>query len=163
MVKGLSMLCIDIPGWKNLKLEHLLLDFNGTLAKDGTLIEGVLPLLEELSKELTVHVLTADTHGSVHRQCDAPFFTVHVLDEGSQELGKQAYLNQLGADRCVAVGNGRNDRLMLANAALGIALLQDEGLAAGTLAASDLLFSVIPDVLEALLRPKRLIATLRDQ
>lgn len=157
------MLRIDVPGWKSLELEHLLLDFNGTLAKDGILIEGILPLLERLAKELHIHVLTADTHGSVHRQCSAPFFTVHLLGEGSQELGKQAYLHSLGADRCAAVGNGRNDRLMIQDAALGMALLQSEGLAAGTLTASDLLFSDILDLLDALLHPKRLIASLRDR
>jgi soluble P-type ATPase len=157
------VLSVDIPGWKELQLQHLLLDFNGTLAKDGTLIEGVLPLLEQLSQQLDIHVLTADTHGSVHAQCNAPYFTIHVLGGGSQEKGKQTYLNQLGADRCVAVGNGRNDRLMLSDAALGIALLQTEGLAAGTLGASDLLFASITDTLEALLHPKRLIASLRDR
>lgn len=157
------MLRVDVPGWKALELEHLLLDFNGTLAQDGVLIEGVLPLLEELSADLGIHVLTADTHGSVHRQCNAAFFTVHVLGEGSQELGKQAYLHKLGAERCIAVGNGRNDCLMLSDAALGIALLQTEGLASGTLAASDLLFGSVTDALEALLSPKRLIASLRDR
>lgn len=156
------MLKIQVPGWKTLELEHLLLDFNGTIAQDGVLIEGVLPLLEKLSEALEIHVLTADTHGSVHRQCSAPFFRVHVLGEGSQELGKQAYLARLGADRCAAVGNGRNDRLMIGDAALGLALLQTEGLATGTLAAADLLFASVTDALGALLRPKRLIASLRD-
>ena len=157
------MLKVEVPGWKSLELEHLLLDFNGTLAKDGILIDGVLPLLESLSRDLTIHVLTADTHGSVHRQCDAPFFTIHVLGEGSQELGKQAYLQKLGPERCAAIGNGRNDRLMLSSAALGIALIQSEGLASGTLAAADLLFGSIIDALEALHNPKRLIASLRDR
>lgn len=157
------MLKLEIPGWKTLELEHLLLDFNGTLALDGTLIEGVMPRLERLSKDLEIHVLTADTHGSVHGQCNTPFLHVHVLGDGSQELEKEAYLKKLGREQCAAVGNGRNDRLMLSSAALGIALLQTEGLATGTLAGSDLLYASVNDALDALLRPKRLVASLRDR
>ena len=35
------MIEIDIPGYKTLHLEHLVLDYNGTLAVDGVLIDGV--------------------------------------------------------------------------------------------------------------------------
>ncbi len=34
------MLRIDIPGYKIIKAEHLVLDFNGTMAIDGRLIDG---------------------------------------------------------------------------------------------------------------------------
>lgn len=157
------MLTITIPGGAALQAHHLLLDFNGTLARDGLLIDGVLPLLETLSRSLRIHVLTADTHGSVHAQCSAPFFTVHLLPEGDQDGGKLAYLESLGAHTCIAVGNGHNDRLMLEHAALGIALMQEEGVATATLLASDVVFGRIGDVLEGLLNPKRLIATLRNR
>ena len=62
----------------------------------------------------------------------------------------------------MAVGNGRNDRLMLKEAALGIALLQAEGAAGEALLAADV---VAPDILAALdllLAPDGLIATLRS-
>ena len=62
----------------------------------------------------------------------------------------------------MAVGNGRNDRLMLKEAALGIAVLQAEGAAAEALLAADV---VAPDILAALdllLAPEGLIATLRS-
>jgi soluble P-type ATPase len=62
----------------------------------------------------------------------------------------------------VALGNGRNDRLMLKEAALGIALLQAEGAAVEALLAADV---VAPDILVALdllLAPDGLIATLRS-
>ena len=35
------MIEIAIPGGESLRLAHALLDFNGTLAQDGQLIEGV--------------------------------------------------------------------------------------------------------------------------
>lgn len=157
------MIRIDIPGYKMVELHHLLLDFNGTIAKDGILIPGVLERLEHLSQELKVHVLTADTHGSAHAQCDKPYITLHIIGREAQDLDKQAYLRELEKETCAAIGNGRNDRLMLSEAAIGIALLQTEGLASATLGTCDLLFSDINDALDALLNPKRLIATLRNQ
>lgn len=48
------MIEIEIPGYKTLKIVHLVLDFNGTLAFDGALIDGVKASLGELSQMLTV-------------------------------------------------------------------------------------------------------------
>ncbi|MCA9958568.1 MAG: HAD hydrolase family protein, partial [Anaerolineales bacterium] len=62
---------------------------------------------------------------------------------------------------CVAVGNGRNDALMLQAAALGIAVLQAEGTAVVTLTAADVVTPTILDALALLTEPRRLIATLR--
>jgi hypothetical protein len=39
---------IAIPDYKTLQLQHLVLDANGTIAKDGILIEGVAELLHQL-------------------------------------------------------------------------------------------------------------------
>jgi soluble P-type ATPase len=35
------MIALDIPGFGALRLEHLAVDFNGTLAIDGKLLPGV--------------------------------------------------------------------------------------------------------------------------
>ena len=35
------MIAVDIPGYRELRLEHLVLDYNGTLAEDGKLLPGV--------------------------------------------------------------------------------------------------------------------------
>ena len=59
------MMEINIPGLKPLRLTHLVLDFNGTLARDGKAMEGVRQRLENLARELEIHVLTADTFGTV--------------------------------------------------------------------------------------------------
>jgi len=57
------MITIDIPGYKKLKLAHLVLDYNGTLACDGKMITGVKKCLTALAKPLKIHVITADTFG----------------------------------------------------------------------------------------------------
>ena len=57
------MLEISIPGGKDLRLEHLVLDYNGTLACDGEILPGVKDCLHELADRLQIYVLTADTFG----------------------------------------------------------------------------------------------------
>ena len=52
------MLTITIPGTTTLRLEHLVLDFNGTIACDGVLLEGIPSLLDNLE---------APAHPRAHR------------------------------------------------------------------------------------------------
>jgi len=40
------MIAVDIPGYRELRLEHLVLDYNGTLAEDGKLLPGVATTLQ---------------------------------------------------------------------------------------------------------------------
>ena len=86
---------------------------------------------------------------------------MHVIEKGNQDKAKACYIQKLGSDQCIAIGNGRNDALMLQRAAIGIALLQEEGLSLETLRHGDILFHSINDALDALLNPSRLVATLR--
>ena len=127
------MLCIDIPGSNRFTLEHLVLDYNGTLALDGTLLAGVGPVLRELSEQLAVHVLTADTFGCAARELQGLPLTLSIVPAGKQDEHKKNYVEVLGAERCACIGNGRNDCLMLACAAIGIAVIQQECAAAAAL------------------------------
>ncbi len=156
------MLTLDIPGFKNLRLEHLLLDYNGTLALDGQVVEGVMPRLAQLAQRLEVHVLTADTHGSAAANLAGSGHRLHVLEPGDEARAKLAYLLGLGAERSAAMGNGRNDRLMLERAVLGVAVLGQEGVAGQTLASADMVCPGILPALDLLLKPRRLLAGLRS-
>jgi soluble P-type ATPase len=156
------MIEIYIPDFGHLRLAHLVLDYNGTLAFDGKLLNGVTDLLGLLAEHLQIHILTADTFGSVHQALAGSDFTVHVLPPGSEEEGKAEYLHQLGSMTSVCIGNGRNDRLMLQEAGLGIAVLGREGAATPALFAADIIIPSIIDALDLLLHPKRITATLRS-
>ena len=156
------MLTIDVPGWKPLVLTHLFLDFNGTLALDGTILPGVAEQLMDLSRDLDIHVLTADTFGSVRAELGAIPCVLAIIPPGNQARAKAEYLQTFDPAGSVAVGNGRNDALLLQQAALGIALLQEEGAAPQTLAAADVVCRSIRDALDLLRNPLRLAATLRD-
>lgn len=157
------MLEIAIPGFAALKLEFLVLDFNGTLAKDGELLPGVWERLDILCRELDTRVITADTHGTVRGQMRGLRLAVNVLEDRSlpEDQAKDRMLRDLGADKAVFVGNGANDCLALATAALGIAVCQAEGVSPRALAAADVMAPNILAALDLLRFPKRLVATLR--
>ena len=57
------MIEVAIPGGVALRLEHLVLDYNGTLAVDGELVPQVEQRLVALARQLSIHVVTADTFG----------------------------------------------------------------------------------------------------
>jgi len=155
------MTTIEIPDYKTLKLNHVILDYNGTIAKDGQLKKEVKALLPRLCEAYKVHVITADTFGSVKSQMEGFLLVVNVLKTDDHTSEKEAYVDGLGKETCVAVGNGNNDKEMLKNAALGIAIIGDEGCATPTLVQSDISCTSIEDALGLLLNEKRLIATLR--
>ena len=155
------MLHIDVPGWKTLRLAHLFLDYNGTLALDGRILPGVAEHLDELSRHLDIHVLTADTFSSVREELKVVPCDLLIIPPQNQAQAKADHLRAFAPALSAAMGNGRNDALMLHEAALGIALLQEEGAAPKTLAASDVVCRSILDALDLLRHPLRLAATLR--
>ncbi len=153
---------ILIPGNGTLDIKNILLDYNGTVAVDGKLIPGVEDILNELSNQFYIHIITADTFGTSRIELKNVKCTLTILDPGNQSEAKLQYLLNLGKDHTASIGNGKNDMLMLRESALGIAILQDEGVYTQTLMLSDI---VCPDILSALdlfRKPKRLVATMRD-
>lgn len=156
------MISIAIPGFGDLQLVDLVCDFNGTLAQDGHLLPGAGEALAALAGDLRIHVVTADTHGDAAREMSGLPASLHVIAAADQAAAKRAYVEALGAEGVVALGNGRNDREMLATAALGIAVLQGEGAAPDALASADVVVPSALHALELLRHPLRLVATLRD-
>ena len=152
---------ITIPNFTILQLQHIVFDYNGTIAEDGVLKESVKRAINELSKAFTVHIITADTFGSVAKQSENLQITLKILSSSDHTQEKADYLQTLGAQNCVAIGNGNNDKKMLQSAALGIAVTGEEGCATQTLMASDIVCGCIENALELLENPKRMIATLR--
>ena len=139
-----------------------MLDYNGTLAIDGRLIAGVKPRLSRLAALVAVHVITADTFGKARESLGGVHCTLEILKRGGEDRAKAALVRRLGARRVACIGNGRNDRLMLRSAALGIGTVQREGAALVAVQAADIVVRDVRDALDLLLEPRRLIATLRS-
>ena len=142
-------------------IKHIVLDYNGTIAKDGKLKVEVKNLLPLLAQKYTLHVITADTFGSVKKELENFKLHVKVLQSEDHTLEKKLYIDELNADECVAIGNGNNDIKMIQSAAIGIAVLGDEGCSTKSLLASDITCKYIAEALELMLNTKRLVATLR--
>jgi P-type E1-E2 ATPase len=155
------MIELNIPGRNSLQLEHLVCDVNGTLALDGQLLEGLAGLLAHLRDRLTLHLLTADTHG--HQEIIDHQLNLHAvrIQPGDEAAQKALYIRELGAEQVVAIGQGANDADMLKAAGLGICVLSIEGTALETLLSADLVVSNIFDALHLLENPLRIVATLR--
>mgnify|MGYP000928298766 CR=1 FL=1 len=152
---------IAIPGWKNLCLETVLFDLNGTLACDGRIAASTRERLVALAKHVAIYVMSADTHGTLERETAGLPLHVQRVEPGPGAAQKVALLRELGVQSTVAVGNGHNDVEMLRAAALAIAILGPEGAAMQALLVADVVFATIDDALDSLLYPRRLVATLR--
>ena len=155
------MIHVEIPGFGPLEIEHLVLDYNGTLAVDGKPVAGVREALSGLARQLAVHVLTADTFGHVKQELAGIDCTVSILGPDRQDRAKRAYVERLGPAHTVSIGNGRNDARMLAASRLGIAVILAEGASTAALGGADIVCTDILSALDMLVHPLRLTATLR--
>ena len=155
------MIHVELSENKSLNLLNLVLDYNGTLAIDGILIEGVADRLNLLTKNIAIHVITADTFGKAADNLSKINCRLTILNPGSEQKQKLEFITSLGRETVVAIGNGLNDKLMLEQAALGIVVIQTEGAAIKTLQSADVVSTNILDALDLLLNPMRLKATLR--
>lgn len=153
------MLSVSIPGLGELRLEHLLVDVNGTLTNRGELLDGVEARLDRLSGALDIRLVSADTFGTL--DSIAVRMNVSAVRASSGE-DKLRLLDELGRDRCAAIGNGSNDALVLEAAALGLAVIGPEGASAAALRAADVVCASATDALDLLLEPLALSATLRS-
>ncbi len=155
------MIELTIPGRGNLRLQHLVTDVNGTLAVDGVLIDGLAKRIAAIQDRLIVHMLTADTHGrqaTIDRQLS---LVATKLASGNEQEQKRGYVEHLGPEGVVAIGQGANDAAMLKAAAIGICVMSPEGTAKETLLAADVVAPDIMTVFDLLDKPLRLVATLR--
>jgi len=155
------MIELNIPGRGRIQLEHLVCDVNGTLAVDGQLFEGLPRLIKALQDRLTVHLLTADTHGKQTIIDQRLSLQAVRVQPGKEAEQKAEFVRQLNAAQVAAIGQGANDAAMLKTAAIGIGILSAEGIASETILAADL---IVPDIYAALTlfeKPLRIVATLR--
>jgi P-type E1-E2 ATPase len=151
-----------IPGREALEVRHVVLDMNGTITLDGTLVEEVVERLVRLKDGLQVWILTADTFGRASQVRELLGVETTVLEPGREAEQKAAFVRRLGADQSIAIGNGANDVLMLKESAIGICVVGREGASGAALAAADVVVCDVCDALDLLLNPRRLAATLRS-
>lgn len=156
------MIKINTPGFADLEIKEVVFDYNGTLAIDGVLITGVASMLNELSQNLRIHVVTGDSLGTAKTELQGVTCELTVVSPLDQGLAKQNYLQKLNPLETVAIGNGCNDQYIMKDAAVGILVLGTEGLAVAAFKHADVVTSNIFDAINLLQYPSRLISTLRS-
>ena len=160
-----SGIAIDIPGFGSRRIQRLLSDYTGTLARGGRLEADVKELLAQLAKLIDIHVITADTFGFAEEELqDLPVHCQRLQGDG-HDRQKEAYGSNVGLEHSAVLGNGNNDRLLLraAQEAGGLAIAVDngEGCATPALLNSDLFIVGAVNALNLLLDPRGCKATLR--
>lgn len=154
------MLKVKIPGREEMVLNHLILDYNGTIAEDGDVIEGIAERLEQLREFLAICVITADTHGTAAQRCAQlplevkTFPTVEVGAIKAEEARKLS-------GGVVCIGNGFNDIQMSDASDLSICVIGREGCCGALIQHCDIVVTSIHDALDLLIKTDRLRATLR--
>ena len=149
---------LDIPQRGIVELQHAVFDVNGTIAVDGNAIPGVAERLKTISSQLSIHLVTSGTHGGIPELEQTLGFPLHLILKGDE---KMRYVQQLGPANVIAFGNGVNDSTMLRLAAISVAILTPEGVATKVLQGADIVVYGPTNALDLLLKPNRLIATLR--
>ncbi|GCE25474.1 hypothetical protein KDA_09580 [Dictyobacter alpinus] len=149
---------IEIPQRGVIELQHAVFDVNGTLAVDGAAIPGASDRLKTLSEHLSIHLITSGTHGKLAELEHTLGFPVREIHHGDE---KMRYVQNLVPATVVAFGNGVNDASMLRLAVIGIAVITPEGVATRTMQGADVIAYGPLNAIDLLLKPNRLIATLR--
>lgn len=156
------MLKIQIPGREVLQIENFVFDYNGTIATDGKISEGIKEKLSELSKRVNIYVATADTYGNASQECAKYGLQVKLLTSGETRNAKKEFVQQLNPMSTVCFGNGYNDEQMISDCLLSVGILGEEGIYAGLLSKCDIVVNSIENALDLFIKSNRLIALLRD-
>ena len=155
------MIDLNIPGRGNYKIKYIVCDVNGTLAVDGVLLPDVQVQIQRLMDRVEIFMLTANTHGKQEAINKQLGFNATIIKKGAETDQKKAFVNELGAENVLAIGQGANDAEMLKAAKVGVAVISKEGLAKATLLNADILVPDIQSALGLIENPLRLVATLR--
>src|SRR5690554_5027097 len=132
------MLIYEIPGREDIKIENLVLDYNGTIAVNGKIIEGVKELLTKLKDYVNIYILTADTYGTVEKECKGMEAKVLTFPKENAGESKRDIVKELDGQKTICVGNGFNDIPMFKESILSIAIIEGEGASGQLLVESDI-------------------------
>ena len=83
-----------------------------------------------------------------------------ILNSDNHTKEKEEFVKEL--KNVFAIGNGSNDSLMLKASEIGVCVIENEGASSKAIVNSDIVCKSIEDAFELLLKPKRIIATLRE-
>lgn len=156
------MLMYKIPGREDIEIKNIVFDYNGTIAVDGKILEGVKVLLSNLAEYVDVYILTADTYGTVEKECSDINGKVLTFPKENAGESKRNIVEKLGGEKTICVGNGFNDLPMFKEAILSIAVIEGEGTSGKLLLAASIVTRSILEAIEIILNKDKMKAILRN-
>lgn len=155
------MIHYEIPGMKPFDIENLCLDYNGTIACDGKLIKGVKEKILLLKNKLNIYVLTADTYGTVEKECKKLGVNIRRFDRENAATCKKKIIKSLSG-KTISFGNGLNDVKLFDNSYISVCVLEQEGVCSKLISHSTIIVKNIIDAFDLLINMNRMKATLRN-
>jgi len=156
------MIKLSIPGREfSAELNNLILDPSGILTPEPGLGEGVKNRIEALKDRLEIYLVASDPEGSEFELAETlgvNYFKVGDI-EGAQD--KLDLLNTIVPEETVVIGNGYSDTLVFEEAALAIVVIGQQGCSVQALKKADIAVNDVEEALDLLLKPQRIVATLR--
>ncbi len=152
---------INVPETGKYEIENIVFDYNGTIAINGEIISGILEKIVKLTEVFNVAIITADTFNTVRKAFKNTNVNIHIIDNENGMIQKKEFIKNIGSNKTIALGNGRNDELMLKESIISVAILNDEGVSLKALNSADFLLKDINHFFEMIEEPKKLIAILR--
>ncbi len=155
-----NMKRVSIPGWGSMEVKNVVVDLNGTVTESGDFIPGVLDDLGALHAEgLNIYILSRDTRGTLKQIFELSSDIESIITKTAEE--KRAFVESIGSEHTVCVGNGNIDVEMFKVARLSLCTIQAEGATTKAMLEADIVVTHIKHALGILLDPEKLIATLR--
>ncbi|WP_313757396.1 ATPase P [Tissierella sp.] len=157
----MNLLIYEIPGRENIEVQNIVFDYNGTIAVDGKLINGVEELINKLAEYVKIYILTADTYGTVEKECIGINGKILTFPKDNAGDSKKEIVRSIKGNT-VCLGNGYNDIPMFKEAILSIAIIEREGASGELLSKADIVVKSTIDALNILLNKNMVKATLRS-
>lgn len=146
---------LNIPSFGQYEIKNIVFDYNGTIACSGQAIVTANNL-KKLTSRFNVYILTGNTFNKIeHISDDVQLMITQTAED------KLKAIKKIGPQETIAVGNGNIDHLMLKAAAIGVAVIGQEGCSTKAILNADMVINDIKDFFELVDQPKKIIATLK--
>jgi soluble P-type ATPase len=156
------VIAIEIPGWGYFEIEHIVLDLNGTIATDGKIPSKLKERINSVANKASLYIVTADTQETADEEVKGLNVKLVRVSGEESKKAKSEFLKTLDPETTVAIGNGSNDEQIFREAGLAIAVIGEEGLSTAAMKSADVVVKDVSSAFDLLLKPKRLVATLRE-
>lgn len=155
------MIEFQVPGMGKVEIKNVVLDLNGTLSMNGAIPRDVERKIRQLSRMVNVFIMSSDTRGNLKELAERLGVDYRRVSSSPESVAKEKFVEELGSENTIAVGNGKNDELMLKKAKLGIAVIGEEGACSSTILNADVIVINPIHALELIMDPQKIVATLR--